>query len=69
MIELIKEQLLGFSLVFAVLFILGFVVRMILAKFQKNSIERQAKKIISEAEREANTKRKEARVESREEMH
>ncbi|MCK5160432.1 MAG: DUF3552 domain-containing protein, partial [Candidatus Aureabacteria bacterium] len=69
MIELIEEQLLGFSLLFAVLFIFGFVLRMILAKFKKNSVEQQAKKIISEAEREANTKRKEASVEAKEEMH
>jgi len=69
MIELIEEQLSGFFLLFAVLFIFGFVLRMILAKFKKNSVEQQAKKIISEAEREANTKRKEASVEAREEMH
>ncbi|MDD5644812.1 MAG: ribonuclease Y [bacterium] len=48
---------------------LGYLLRIVISRFQKKSYERQARKIVDEAEREANAKKKEARIEAKEEMH
>jgi ribonuclease Y len=60
----------GMALIFlAVGVLVGYAVRTVLGKMNRHSSERKAEKILEDAQHEADTKRKEARLEAKEEVY